>query len=246
MNRYKLLIEYDGRPFSGWQRQADMPTVQGRLEEACEALTGSPATVFGAGRTDSGVHARGQVAHVGFSKPVPVRKIADALNAHLRPDPIAVLHAAETDERFDARRSATRRHYRYTIINRRAPVTLEKGLAWRVPMKLDAETMHDAAQALVGQHDFTTFRDSECQAASPVKTLDTVAVARTGDRVTIDCSARSFLHRQVRSIVGSLVDVGRGREDARWLRDILQAADRQKCGPVAPPDGLYLMAVDYD
>ncbi|MEM0985230.1 MAG: tRNA pseudouridine(38-40) synthase TruA [Pseudomonadota bacterium] len=246
MPRYRLLIEYDGRPFAGWQRQADRPTVQGVLEQSFERLVGEPVTVFGAGRTDAGVHATGQTAHVDFEKPIPIHKLADALNAHLRPDPIVVYVAQAVDETFDARRSATKRHYRYTILNRRAPATFENGLVWRVPMALDASAMHAAAQALVGGHDFTTFRDSECQSASPQKTLDRIVVDRTGDRLDIRCSARSFLHRQVRSMVGSLVEVGRGRREAGWIANILAAADRTRCGPVAPADGLYLTGVDYD
>jgi len=243
--RYRLLVEYDGRPFAGWQRQADQPSVQAALEQAGEALNGAPVTVHGAGRTDAGVHALGQVAHVDFTKPIALRKVADAFNAHLRPAPVAVLAADEVDDRFDARHSATARHYRYLILNRRAPATLDKGLVWRVPMALDAGRMHAAAQALAGRHDFTTFRDSECQAASPVKTLDTMKVARAGERIEITCSARSFLHRQVRSMVGSLVEVGRGRQAPGWIADILAAADRTRCGPVAPADGLYLTRVDY-
>ncbi|MEL6388268.1 MAG: tRNA pseudouridine(38-40) synthase TruA [Pseudomonadota bacterium] len=245
MPRFKLTIEYDGRPYAGWQRQATMPTVQGALEQACEAINGAPVVVSGAGRTDSGVHARGQVAHIDFTKPIAVRKVADALNAHLRPAPIAILKAEAVEETFDARFSATGRHYRYRIINRRASLTLDRGLAWRVPMALDADAMHAAAQALIGHHDFSTFRDSECQATSPVKTLDTIAVARTSSEIAVTCAARSFLHRQVRSIVGSLVEVGRGREPVSWIAEILAATDRTRCGPVAPADGLYLMGVDY-
>ncbi len=245
MPRYRLLIEYDGRPFAGWQRQAGQPTVQGALERAAAVLNGAPVTVHGAGRTDAGVHALGQVAHVDFKRDFPLHKLADALNAHLRPDPVAVLAAAEAGADFDARHSATRRHYRYRIVNRRAPVTVERGLVWRVPMALDAAAMHAAAQALVGRHDFTTFRDAECQAASPVKTLDAIAVTRAGDAVELTCSARSFLHRQVRSMAGSLVEVGRSRRPPAWIADILTAKDRTRCGPVAPADGLYLVRVEY-
>ncbi|MEM7768620.1 MAG: tRNA pseudouridine(38-40) synthase TruA [Pseudomonadota bacterium] len=246
MPRYRLLVEYDGRPFVGWQRQADQPTVQGHIEQACQAVTGTAATVFGAGRTDAGVHALGQVAHTDLETTIPAWKLPDALNAHLRPAPVAILAAETVSAAFDARRSATARHYCYMIVNRRAPLTVKRGLAWRIPMPLDAGAMHAAAQALVGQHDFTTFRDSECQAASPVKTLSCIDVTQSAENITVTCSARSFLHRQVRSIVGSLVDVGRGKEPAGWVAEILAAADRTRCGPVAPPDGLYLTAVDYD
>ena len=244
MPRYKLLIEYHGGPYQGWMRLPGKPTVQGVLEAAAAKLDGRPVEVLGAGRTDAGVHATGQVAHLDLEQDRPA-KVADALNAHLRPHPIAVLKAVKVSEDFHARFSATTRHYRYIIINRRADLALERGLAWRVPSKLDAAAMHDAAQLLLGHHDFTTFRDTACQAASPVKTLDRLDVARFGDRIEITCSAQSFLHRQVRSMVGSLVEVGRARHPVRWMGDILKAADRTRCGPIAPADGLYLERVDY-
>ncbi|MFN4226211.1 MAG: tRNA pseudouridine(38-40) synthase TruA [Hyphomonas sp.] len=244
MPRYKLLIEYHGGPYQGWMRLPGKPTVQGVLEAAAARLDGRPVEVLGAGRTDAGVHATGQVAHLDLEQDRPA-KVADALNAHLRPHPIAVLKAEKVSEDFHARFSATTRLYRYIIINRRADLALERGLAWRVPSKLDAAAMHDAAQLLLGLHDFTTFRDTACQAASPVKTLDRLDVARFGDRIEITCSAQSFLHRQVRSMVGSLVEVGRGRHPVRWISDILRAADRTQCGPIAPADGLYLERVDY-
>lgn len=246
MPRYRLLVEYDGGPFVGWQRQADMPSVQAVLERAGAALAGEPVTVQGSGRTDAGVHATGQVAHIDLPDRVPLRKVADALNHHMRPDPVAVLKVDLVDDEFHARFSATARHYRYVIVNRRADLTVERGYAWRVPMALDAELMHDAAQVLVGVHDFSTFRDTGCQADSPVRTLDRIAVSRVLDRIEITCSARSFLHRQVRSFVGSMVDVGRGKQPASWMAAILAKADRAACGPVAPPDGLYLERVDYD
>lgn len=245
MPRYRLLVEYDGRAFSGWQRQAGQPSVQESLERAAEALDGAPVTVHGAGRTDAGVHATGQVAHLDLATERPAGKVADALNAHLRPDPVAVLSAEIAPETFHARFSATGRAYRYVLVNRRADLTLERGLAWRVGSPLDAAAMHRAAQALAGRHDFTTFRDAECQADSPVKTLERIAVMRLGDRIEITCAARSFLHRQVRSIVGSLVEVGRGKREEGWIGEILAARDRAQCGPVAPPDGLYLERVDY-
>ncbi|MEA1943566.1 MAG: tRNA pseudouridine(38-40) synthase TruA [Pseudomonadota bacterium] len=245
MPRYKLTIEYDGTPFSGWQRQDNAPSVQASLERAAEALDEAPVTVYGAGRTDSGVHALGQAAHLDLQKDLAADKVRDALNYHLKPDPVAVLEAERVDEDFHARFSATQRHYLYRMIDRRPPLTLDRGQVWRVPRRLDAEAMHHAAQALVGQHDFTTFRDAQCQADSPVKTLDTVSVSRYGEEVQLTCSARSFLHRQVRSMVGSLVEVGVGKWSPKDFKAALDAADRSRCGPVAPADGLYLVAVDY-
>ena len=244
--RLRLLIEYDGRTFSGWQRQDEQLTVQGVLEDAAEALDGAPVIVQGAGRTDSGVHATGQVAHLELSRPRELRKIADALNYHLRPHPVSVLEATEVDEDFHARFSATGRAYRYLIINRRSHLTFEHGLAWRVSQTLDVGAMNAAAAHLIGTHDFTTFRDAACQAKSPVKTLDTLGVSRYGNRLEVTTSARSFLHRQVRSFVGCLVEVGRGMREPVWVKDILEAADRTQCGPVAPSDGLYLERVMYD
>lgn len=246
MGRYKLTIEYDGSVFAGWQRQDNAASVQQVLEIAAEALGGAPATVIGAGRTDAGVHALGQVAHLDLPKSLRADKVRDALNAHLRPHPVAVLEALETDPGFHARFDATERSYLYRIVNRRADLTLDRGRAWRVAAELDAEAMHAAAQVLVGRHDFTTFRDSHCQAETPVKTLRSIAIARQGEEIRIETSARSFLHRQVRSMVGSLVEVGRGRETSAWIGEILAAADRTRCGPVAPADGLYLVAVSYD
>jgi len=243
--RYKLTIEYDGAPFAGWQIQAYGLTVQGALTAAVEALTGEKTLVQGAGRTDAGVHARGQVAHIDLSKEWETDTIRDALNAHLRPHPVAVLVAERAAGDFNARTSAVKRHYRYRILNRRADLTLDLGHAWRVPRPLDDAAMHAAAQRLLGKHDFTTFRSTECQAASPVKTLDTFDVARDGDELRITTSARSFLHTQVRSMVGSLVMVGEGRWSADDLAGVLAARDRAACGQVAPPDGLYLMRVDY-
>jgi tRNA pseudouridine38-40 synthase len=245
MPRYKLTIEYDGAPFAGWQVQADRLTVQGVLTAAVEALSGERVLVQGAGRTDAGVHAREQVAHVDLAKEWDTDTVRDALNAHLRPHPVAVLAAEHAADDFDARRSARRRHYLYEIINRRPDLTVDLGRAWRIPRPLDAAAMHDAAQYLVGKHDFTTFRSTECQAKSPVKTLDMLKVERQGDRVEISASARSFLHNQVRSMVGSLVLVGEGKWRVDDLRRALEARDRTACGPVAPPDGLYLMQVDY-
>lgn len=245
MQRYKITVEYDGRPFFGWQRQDGQPTVQQALEDAAAMLDGAPVLVQGAGRTDRGVHATGQVAHFDLQKPRPIRKIADAFNFHLRPQPVAVLAAEEVDPDWSARFNATLRAYRYVIINRRADLTVDKGLAWRVPYKLDAAAMDGAAKALIGQHDFSTFRDAECQARHPVRTLDKIDVARYGDGLEVTVEAKSFLHRQVRSIVGSLVEVGRGARGEDWIAEILAARDRAACGPVAPADGLFLERVAY-
>ena len=245
MPRYKLIIEYDGAPFCGWQVQADQISVQGVLTGAIEALSGQKTLVQGAGRTDAGVHGRAQVAHVDLAKDWDTDTVRDALNAHLRPHPIAILSAERAADDFNARTSAVKRHYLYRIINRRADLTLEAGYAWRVPRPLDANAMHEAAQRLVGKHDFTTFRSTECQAKSPVKTLDVLAVERNGEEINVSAKARSFLHNQVRSMVGSLVVVGEGKWSADDLGKALNARDRAACGQVAPPDGLYLMKVDY-
>ena len=243
--RYRLTIEYDGGPFSGWQRQENAPSVQGALEEAIQKLSGETVTVHGAGRTDAGVHAFGQVAHFDLEKEFAADKVRDALNYHLKPAPVAVLEAAIADAEFHARFSAKARHYLYRIICRRAPLVLERGHAWHLSRALDAEAMHAAAQALIGNHDFTTFRAAECQAKSPVKTLDVLDVARLADEIQIKASARSFLHHQVRSIVGSLKLVGESKWQIRDMARALAARDRAACGPVAPADGLYLVRVDY-
>lgn len=245
MPRYKLTVEYDGTPFVGWQRQAHGRSVQGELERAATALCGVATAMRGAGRTDAGVHATGQVAHCDLPRPYRPDTVRDALNAHLRPAPIAVVAAEQVPESFDARASAVARHYRYVIVNRRAPLTLEASQAWLVKRRLDAGAMHEAAQGLLGRHDFTTFRDAECQAASPVRTLDRLEVAREGERIVVGVSARSFLHRQVRSMVGSLEMVGAGRWCAADLRAALDARDRARCGTVAPAAGLALVRVDY-
>jgi tRNA pseudouridine38-40 synthase len=245
MPRYKLTIEYDGAPFCGWQLQDGLPTVQGAMEAAVKAMTGEDVRVHGSGRTDAGVHARGQVAHCDIAKPFAPDRLRDGLNAHLRPHPIGVLAAEIVPESFEARFSAIKRHYLYRIANTRANLALDIGRVWRVPRRLDAEAMHQAAQRLIGKHDFTTFRDTECQAKSPEKTLDQLDVVRNGDAIDIMTSARSFLHSQVRSMVGSLVWVGEGRWTADDLAAALAARHRAACGPVAPPDGLYLMRVEY-
>jgi len=245
MPRYKLTLEYDGAPFVGWQRQENGLSVQEALEGALFAMTGESAIAHGAGRTDAGVHALGQVAHVDLQRDWDPFRLGEGLNALIRPQPVAVLKVEPVGEDFDARRSASARHYRYRIINRRAPLTLERSRAWRVKPALDAEAMHEAAQALVGRHDFSTFRDTQCQAKSPVRTLDRLDVIRAGDEVRVEASALSFLHRQVRSMVGSLVEVGSGRWSAGELKAALDAADRSRCGQVAPPHGLALVRVDY-
>jgi tRNA pseudouridine38-40 synthase len=245
MPRYKIIVEYDGAPFVGWQLQEKDPSVQGALMAAIEAFSGEKVMVQGAGRTDAGVHAIGQVAHFDLATERETDTVRDAINAHLRPNPVAVLSAEKVAADFDARRSALRRHYLYRIGNRRPDLALERGRAWRVPRRLDAEAMHAAAQRLLGKHDFTTFRSTECQAKSPEKTLDKLDVSRAGEEVHIIAVARSFLHNQVRSMVGSLALVGDGKWQPDDLWRALQARDRAACGPVAPPEGLYLVRVDY-
>jgi len=245
MPRYRLTIEYDGEPFAGWQRQENGPSVQASVEEAILKLSSETVTVIGAGRTDAGVHAFAQVAHFDLTKEIAPDKIRDALNHYLRPAPIAVIHADIAAPDFHARFSAIARHYFYRILCRRAPPVLERERVWHIVRELDAEAMNVSAQFLVGQHDFTTFRSTECQAKSPVKTLDRLDVRRAGDEIHIEASARSFLHNQVRSIVGSLKLVGEGKWQPRDLNRALDAKDRAACGPVAPPEGLYLARVDY-
>jgi tRNA pseudouridine38-40 synthase len=245
MPRYKLTIEYDGAPFVGWQVQENGLAVQGVLAAAIVAFCGDRVEVRGAGRTDAGVHATGQVAHVDLARSWDTDTVRDAINAHLRPHPVAVLAAEAVASDFDARFSATRRHYLYRIVNRRADLALDRGHAWRIGRPLDAAAMQAAAQRLVGKHDFSTFRASECQAKSPVKTLDRLDVERDGEEVRVHASARSFLHTQVRSMVGSLALVGEGRWSGDDLARALAARDRAACGPVAPPDGLHLVGVDY-
>jgi tRNA pseudouridine38-40 synthase len=245
MPRYKLTIEYDGTPYVGWQVQDNGVSVQGVLTAAIAAFAGEQVTVGAAGRTDAGVHALGQVAHLDLARDWDTETVRDAINFHLRPQPIAVLAAERAAIDFDARFSAVKRHYLYRIVNRRADLTLEQNRAWRVPRPLDAEAMHAAAQRLIGRHDFTTFRSTECQAKSPVKTLDRLDVVRAGEEVSITAAARSFLQHQVRSMVGSLVHVGEGKWSAHDLAAALDARDRTACGQVAPPHGLYLVRVDY-
>jgi tRNA pseudouridine38-40 synthase len=246
MPRYRFVIEYDGTPFVGWQIQPAGLSVQGCLEDAIFHLTGERTSVRGAGRTDSGVHARGQVAHFDLEKPWVPSKLRDGTNFYMKPNPAFVLDCAEVPPDFDARFSATARHYLYRILARRAPPALERDRVWWIPRDLDADAMRDAATVLVGRHDFTTFRATQCQAKSPVRTLDRLDVMREGEEIHIRASARSFLHNQVRSMVGSLKLVGDRKWTSHDLRAALEARDRTTCGPVAPPTGLYLMAVDYE
>ena len=245
MPRYKLTIEYDGRPFVGWQIQDNGVSVQGVLAAALEAFCGQKLSVHGAGRTDAGVHALGQVGHVDLAREWQEDTVRDALNAHLRPQPVAILNAQRVDSSFDARFSAVRRHYLYRIVNRRADLVLDRGRAWRIPQQLDVPLMQIAARRLIGRHDFTTFRNVECQAKSPVKTLDQLDVHRAADEIRVVTSARSFLHSQVRSMVGALALVGEGKWTADDVSTALARRDRAACAPVAPPDGLYLARVDY-
>ena len=245
MPRYRLVIEYDGGAFSGWQRQTTLPSVQQALETTIATLTRENVSVFCAGRTDAGVHARAQVVHVDLERAWGLEKLREGLNFYIRPHAIAVLEIAIVADDFSARHSALARHYVYRILNRRAPPALQRGFVWHIMRNLDADAMHEAAQVLVGHHDFTTFRAAECQANSPMRTLDHLSVVRKGELVEIYASARSFLHHQVRSMVGSLEHVGSGRWSADDLRAALVARDRTHCGPNAPPDGLYLIGVDY-
>lgn len=246
MPRYRLLIEYDGGPFQGWQAQDEGRSVQGALERAVQAFSGETVRLSAAGRTDSGVHATGQVAHFDLERAWPAETVRNALNAHLRPDPVVVLDAAEADPEFHARFSATGRRYLYRILNRPSPPALEKGRVWHVRKPLDVEAMTAAAQVLVGLHDFTTFRDAACQSKSPVKTLDLAEIERDGQEVRLRFAARSFLHRQVRSMTGALVEAGLGRITPDDVREILEACDRSRCPTVAPADGLYLTGVAYE
>jgi tRNA pseudouridine38-40 synthase len=245
MPRYKLTLEYDGAPFVGWQRQANGLSVQQALEEAIFAASGEEVVAHGAGRTDAGVHAGGQVAHVDLVKAWTGFRLSEALNALLVPKPIAVLAAEEVVADFDARFSAVMRHYVYRIVNRRAPLALDRERAWRVKRRLDVAAMRDGAALLIGRHDFSTFRDSQCQATSPIRTLSRFDVESDGEVIEMRLSARSFLHRQVRSMVGSLEHVGAGKWTVSDLKEALEARDRARCGQVAPAAGLFLVKVDY-
>jgi tRNA pseudouridine38-40 synthase len=245
MPRYKLTIEYDGTDFLGWQLQPGASTVQGVLEAAVQILHSTHCLVYGAGRTDTGVHALEQVAHVDLPKSWDTFVLRNAINANVRPHRVSVLEVEEVEEAFHARFSATKRAYLYRILNRRAPPALELGKVWWLAPPLDAEAMHEAAQHLVGQHDFTTFRAADCQAKSPIKTIDRMTISRYGDEIEIATQARSFLHHQVRSMVGSLKQVGEGKWKPRDVKRALDAKDRTACGVVAPPQGLYLVSVSY-
>jgi tRNA pseudouridine38-40 synthase len=245
LTRFKLVVEFDGRPFMGWQRQPHGPSVQQAIEDAAFAILSQPVTVHAAGRTDAGVHGLGMVAHLDVEKPITPFRLMEALNAKLRPNPVAIISCETVSESFHARFSCLARHYEYVIVNRRAPLTLDFGQGWRISMPLDAPAMQHAAQMLVGHHDFTTFRSVHCQSASPVKTLDRLDVTRDGERIAIRASARSFLHHQVRSMVGCLALVGQGKWSARDLKAALEAKDRAALGLNAPSDGLYFVRADY-
>jgi tRNA pseudouridine38-40 synthase len=246
MPRYRIIVEYDGTPFVGWQEQTNGSSVAGAIANAIARLTGSETPVYGAGRTDAGVHAFAQVAHFDLVSAWESFKLREALNANLRPHPIAILAVEEVGDEFHARYSATARHYLYRIVNRRAPLALDRDRAWRVARPLETQPMQEAAAYLVGHHDFTTFRAADCQAASPLKTLRALNVTRSGDSIEILACARSFLHHQVRSMVGSLKLVGAGKWRPLDIKHALDARDRAACGPVAPAHGLYLVRVDYD
>ena len=245
MPRYRLTLEYDGTPFAGWQRQADALSVQQVVEEAIEKMSGERVVIQAAGRTDSGVHALGQVVSFDLSKAWEPFRIREALNFHTKPHPVAIVDAAAVADDFEARFSALGRHYEYRILNRRGRPALDDRRVWHCPAALDADPMHAAAQLILGKHDFTTFRAAECQAKSPVKTLDRLDVSREGEMIVVRAGARSFLHSQVRSMVGSLKLVGEGKWSPRDFRAALEAMDRSRCGPLAPPEGLYLVKVDY-
>lgn len=245
MTRFALTVEYDGRPFMGWQRQDHGPSVQAAIERAAKEIVHEDVTVHAAGRTDAGVHALGMRAHLDVMRAITPFRLMEALNALLRPDPVAILDCVEVPDDWHARFSCLARHYEYRIVSRRAPLTWEKGLAWRVPQELDAVAMHAAAQVLVGRHDFTTFRSVHCQSDSPVKSLDRLDVTREGDRISVFASARSFLHHQVRSMVGCLALVGQGKWSRDNLEAALEAADRTALGFNAPSDGLYFLRADY-
>jgi tRNA pseudouridine38-40 synthase len=245
MPRYRLLVEYDGRPYCGFQAQATLPSVQGAIEAAVKAFCGQDIRIAAAGRTDTGVHATGQVVHLDLEREWPARTVLNALNAHLTREAVSILACEIAEGDWHARFSANERRYLYRILNRPAPPALDKGRVWHVKKPLDAEAMNAAAQHLVGLHDFTTFRDMHCQAKSPLKTLEVARVRRVGEEVCLDFEARSFLHRQVRSMTGTLVEVGIGRWSTDDVRTALEARDRAACGPVAPADGLYLVGVGY-
>ena len=245
MTRFRLTIEYDGRPFMGWQRQAHGPSVQQAIEDAARTICGEEVTVHGAGRTDAGVHAEAMAAHIDIERVITPFRLMEGLNARLRPLPVAILACEPVSEDWHARFSCLGRRYIYRIINRRAPLALDQGRAWRVPQALDADAMQGAAQILTGTHDFTTFRSAHCQSASPVKSIDSIAVSRIGQMIEIEVAARSFLHHQVRSITGCLMMVGKGQWSKDDLAAALEAKDRAALGFNAPPDGLYFVEARY-
>lgn len=245
MPRFAITVEFDGGPYAGWQRQDNAPSVQAAIETALHKTCGKDIAVYAAGRTDAGVHARGMRAHFDLDTALTPFRIMGAINAHLRPAPVSVLDCEVMPDGWHARFSCTGRAYEYHIINRRSPIALERGKAWQIPSPLDAAAMHDAAQLLTGLHDFTTFRSTECQADSPVKTVDKLDVRRMGERIIVEAAARSFLHHQVRSMVGCLSLVGRGKWSPADLQAALDARDRARLGHNAPPDGLYFLRADY-
>ena len=245
MTRFRLTVEFDGGPFMGWQRQAHGPSVQQAIEEAVEAMTGEQVVSHAAGRTDAGVHALAMSAHVDIAKEISPFRLMEGVNALIRPNPVAIIGCEIVPDDWHARFSCVGREYLYRIANRRAPLTLDLGRAWRIARDLDADAMHDAAQVLIGLHDFTTFRSAHCQAESPIKTLDRLDVRREGEWVLIEAAARSFLHHQVRSMVGCLAMVGQGQWSKADLKDALDAADRAALGLNAPPDGLYFVRANY-
>ena len=246
MPRYRLTIEYDGQPYKGFQAQETLPSVQGSIERAVKAFSGQTLRLQAAGRTDTGVHATGQVIHIDLEREWRPEVVRDALNAHLMPEPIAIIDAQVAEGDWHARFSATERRYIYRILNRKSPPALDRGKVWHMKKPLDAQAMHDAAQVLIGNHDFTTFRHMQCQAKSPIKTMDVARVWREGEQVLLEFASRSFLHRQVRSMTGTLAEVGIGRWSAADVKAALDARDRKACGPVAPADGLYLVGVKYE
>ena len=245
MAKYKIIIEYDGTDFVGWQKQENGPSIQSSLEDAVKKITSETVSVFGAGRTDSGVHAKGQVAHFEFSKNISLDNIRDGINQHLRPLPIAILDVKEVNDDFHARFSAKLRTYEYLIINRRAPLTFNKNLAWGVFKKLNMDAMKEAASIFVGKHDFNAFRSIDCQSSSSIKTIQSCSIETNDQHITLNVSAKSFLHSQVRIMVGTLVEVGKGKFNSSDVKDIIKSRDRSKAGATAPAHGLYLLKVEY-
>jgi len=245
MQRWKLTIEYKGCIFNGWQSQKDLTGVQDYIQTAIYDFSNEKIKIYGAGRTDSGVHALGQVAHFDLKKETNSNEIREALNNYLRPNPVSIIKVEKKSEDFHARFSAKLRHYEYRIINRRQPLTIDKGLFWRIGRPLDVDKMKHATQHLVGNHDFTTFRSVNCQSKSPLRSLDKIKISKEDDRIYFLFEAKSFLHNQIRSIVGSLKLVGEGKWKPKKIKEILDARNRKDCGPIAPPEGLYFQSVDY-